>query len=200
MTPKPPPKPKRFTAEGTTEVVIEAPKPADPIAERYKAASKAFYEERNAEKAIQLAESIRAETEGQSRPERQQAAVLLCDAWVTVRKPKAAVEACARLLNTPPNPELDRPIHYTLATLYRTQLKDCPRAIHHYNQVIVFGRANVADDDIRLFRAKCALEIGDLDLAARDLEILQDKVRQLARPDEFRVLRRRWNALRKNRR
>jgi hypothetical protein len=187
-----PSEPTQFSSssEGETKVeVVETP--LDAIGEAWREASEAYYQRRDLGRAIERAK-VAASARG--RPEGRLARQLLCDAYIAKSQPTEAVEACGALLDGATGEE-SRSIHYTLATIYRAQLADCRQAIVHYNQAVVFGRATLLDDEVRLFRAGCALEVGDVDLAWRDVNALDGRAGRLARPAELEALKRRLNEL-----
>lgn len=181
-----PPKP-----EGDTRVEI-LDGFEDEISASWRDASQAFYRDRDLDRAVRSAERVLEI--GAGRPEVRLAQRLLCEALIARREPRRAVDACSAVLPLEPNGEERRHIHYVLATLYRAQLGDCRRAIPHYGEALVFGREHHLDEDIRLFRASCAVEVGDLVLAASDLLALEARGGHLARPAELDGLRRRLAA------
>lgn len=178
------------SSEGETTVVVEAV-PLDPVAEAWRQASEAYYQHKDLDRAIERALVVQRAV---GRPEARLAQQLLCDAYISKAQPVEAIDACRVLLQGAGADEA-RTIHYTLGTIYRAQLKDCRRAIEHYNQAVVFGRATLLDDEVRLFRARCALEIGDLDLAWRDVTTLNGRAGRLARPAELEALKQRLNEI-----
>jgi hypothetical protein len=106
------------------------------------------------------------------------------------------VEACQRWLSVEPSAARAREIHRRLAHLYADRLGRCGDALDHFGALIVFGRASLLDEDALLGRARCALELGDLDLAALDLSVLEGQGNRVARRAEASALRRRLDAQR----
>jgi hypothetical protein len=149
-------------------VVVEAP--TDPLRRTWIEARAAYYRDGDLDRAIGLAEGVRAQ--GRGRPEAQWADGLLCEAYTAARRPHEAVAACTAVLPGLQGEEA-RMLHRRLAEVYRMQLDDCTNAIIHYNRVLVFGGASPLDDGTRLARAECAVEVGDWNLAARDLAQLE---------------------------
>ncbi len=174
----------------TVEVTVEAPKSnttvevvapdRDPLTVRYERAQALFYRENQAEHAITLAESI--VTTGGERQEVALAWRLLCDAYIATSRPDDAVKACESVLATEPDRERQRPTHRLLASLYADQVGDCDKAIEHFSAVIVFGRASMLDDAAHIGRARCAIEVGNLELARRDIELLETRRNRLQIP------------------
>lgn len=186
----PPAEPIVSSSEGETTVeVLELP--LDEVAAAWREASEAYYQRKDLDRAIAKAREVQ---QAKGRPEARLAQQLLCDAYIAKAQPHEAVEACRALLDAA-GPDEARAIHYTLGTIQRAQLRDCRQAILHYNQAVVFGRATLLDDEVRLFRAGCAIEIGDLDLAWRDVTTLNGRAGRLARPAELEALKQRLNEI-----
>ncbi|MBK6687092.1 MAG: FecR domain-containing protein [Deltaproteobacteria bacterium] len=178
------------SSEGETTVeVLELP--LDEVAAAWREASDAYYQRKDLDQAIAKAQEVQ---KAKGRPEARLAQQLLCDAYIAKAEPHEAVDACRALLDAA-GPDEARAIHYTLATIHRAQLQDCRQAIQHYNQAVVFGRATLLDDEVRLFRAGCAIEVGDLDLAWRDVMTLNGRAGRLARPAELEALKQRLNEI-----
>lgn len=178
------------SSEGETTVeVLELP--LDEVAAAWREASEAYYQRKDLDRAIAKAREVQ---KSQGRPEARLAQQLLCDAYIAKAQPHEAVDACRALLDGA-GPDEARAIHYTLATIHRAQLADCRQAIQHYNQAVVFGRATLLDDEVRLFRAGCAIEVGDLDVAWRDVTTLNGRAGRLARPAELEALKQRLNEI-----
>lgn len=146
------------------------PPPEDPIREQLLEANRAFYEARDVARAVALAEEV-VKTNA-PRPEVRLAYALLCEAHLALRQPEPAVAACEQQLLREVDPEEKREVHLKLGSILRTMLSRCPEAIRHYSETIVFGRVSLKDTEARLGRAICALEVGDLALAERDLDLL----------------------------
>lgn len=153
--------------ETSVEVI---PPPADPLRDKLLAAHRAFYEGRDAALAIHLAREVAATDE--PRAEVRLAYALLCEAHLAQHAPEPAAAACEAQLARTTDPEELREIHLKLGAIARTLLGRCADAIRHYSEAIVFGRVSLIDTEARLGRAACALELGDLELARRDLDLL----------------------------
>ena len=177
---------------GTVTVDVEPP--ADPVLALWLEANEAYYRKRDLAEAVRLAKRV-IELGG---PHAQMARQLLCDAHIALEDGKSALEVCKSLLAGARSEEERRNIHYTVGTIYRLLLSDCARAIEHYNQALVFGRQHILDDEVRLFRATCALEVGDIALAERDVRSLSARAGRLARPEEVTLLQRRLAAAKKS--
>ncbi len=185
---RPPPPDVRESTEGQTsvQVVLEE---ADPVKRDWLQAALAYYERRDLPAAIDLARKVVAEAP--DRAEGRMAEVLLCEALIATQRANEAIEACEARLKRPQSDEEKRQIHFLLATIHHTQLGDCARAIPHYGQAMVFGGTSLFDDRVRLFRASCALELHQLDLAASDLESVKSRSGRLPNPEELaRLLKR----------
>ncbi len=155
--------------EEETRVEVIAP-PSDPLRDKLLEANRAFYEERNAKRAVELATEV-AKTD-EPRPEIRLAYGLICEAELALRRPERAAAACEAQLLREPDPESMRELHLKVGSILRSMLGRCEEAIHHYSEAMVFGRVSLLDAEARLGRASCALEIGDLELAERDLDLL----------------------------
>jgi hypothetical protein len=73
--------------------------------------------------------------------------------------------------------------------IYRTQLNDCKKALSEFEAVIVFGQGGLLNEQARLGRAACALELGDLDTAAREISILEARSAHLSLRSELSELK-----------
>lgn len=175
------------SSEGETSVQVLAPD--DPVTAAWRAASRAYYRDRDLDAAIAHAEVVIRT--GDRRAEVRLAKRLICDARIALEQPNQAVQACRELLDGEKRDEELRNIHYMLATIFRTQLSDCRRAVEHYEQVLVYGRTALLDDEARLFRAQCALALGDLQTAQADIRALAPHAARLSRPGELRALQKR---------
>lgn len=186
--------PSKITEEGQTNVQVIPPpeRTVDPFVARWLEASKAFYQSRDPQKAIGLAEALLAEEPG--RPEAQSARELLCEAYLALNQPQKAITACSELLWDQTDEMHVRLLHQKLAMIYRTQLGDCANAIHHYSRGMVFGGTSLLDDQARLGRVECAMEIGDRERAARDLEALAPRAENAPWRLKFEHLRERLTA------
>lgn len=172
--PTPRPAPPAETGSRVLETKVERLQPVvDEGAERALAeARRAWLEDRDAARASKLAGRA---IELSDDPTLERAALeLRCDARVSLGRGEAAVRACRALLDRERDPERRRRVHYTLASIYRRQLDDCGAAIPHYGKALVFGRRSRFDDAVRLRRAECALEAGDLAMARTDLDRLSE--------------------------
>jgi putative zinc finger protein/FecR-like protein len=178
--------------EGDTRVQVEKP-PEDPISKKWLEASAAYYTSHDDARAVALANDIIAE--GGNRAEVGLAQGLLCEAYLTLKQPERAVAACKARIAAETDPESARMLHYQLGTIYRTQLHDCRAAIDHYSASMVFGRATTLDDESLVWRAHCALSLGDVDGAKRDIVLLERHSALLARPAELVELKKRLGAL-----
>jgi hypothetical protein len=179
-------RPVRETVEGETQV--EVIDDEDPLKRRWVETARAYYERRDLGQAIELARQVIAE--GGDRPEARLAEELLCDALIAEGRGEEAAEACAAQLARPHGDEERRQIHFRIATIHH-RLGDCGTAIEHYGRAMVFGGSSLMDDRVRLFRAACALEVGDLELAGSDLLSLKNRRDRLPNPDELDKLVRR---------
>jgi hypothetical protein len=192
MGPPAPTPPPPAVGEAESEVHVIAP-PLDPIEERWQRASRAFYQERNAPEAIALAEGLLKD--GGARPEVSLARDLLCEAYVSIRDPDKAVAACERVLAATPDDEGKRAMQYRVGMLYRTLVKDCRQAIPHFSAAIVFGGRTLVDEQALIGRANCALDLGDLATAERDVAMLERHAETLVQTSEFVELKERLAAL-----
>lgn len=183
------------SVEGQTEVVMEAPAAEDPVAERWRSAVQAF-DSGEAETAIRLAHDV--VLLGRGRPEERDALDLLCTAELTMGAADKAVVACEALIGVEPGAEPRRLLHHRVANIYRVKLHDCAHALPHYDQTIVFGGTSLIDDEALLGRAECALELGKLDVAARDLRAVGGRSERLVRKSTYDTLLSRLEAARKN--
>jgi hypothetical protein len=179
--------------------VLRAPIRPDPIgpdelSERWTRLRATYFEDGRAAEAVELAEALAADAG--SRPEGRWALDLLCQAQLRLGAAERAVEACQRWLSVEPSAARAREIHRRLAHLYADRLGRCGDALDHFGALIVFGRASLLDEDALLGRARCALELGDLDLAALDLSVLEGQGNRVARRAEASALRRRLDAQR----
>ncbi len=195
--------PGTFAASSSTEVfakseegsvTVDVESPDDPGLTLWRQTIDAYYRERDLAKAVRLADQV-IQTGGERARMAQQ---LLCDAQIGLEQGAEALEACSALLDARATAEERRNIHYTLGTIYRALLGDCRQAIEHYNRAVVFGRQNILDEKVRLSRATCALEVGDLAVAERDIASLssrrKDGAGRLARPEEVTLLQRKLAA------
>lgn len=183
------------SVEGQTEVVMEAPAAEDPVAERWRSAVQAF-DSGEAETAIRLANDV--VLLGRGRPEERDALDLLCTAELTLGAADKAVVACEALIGVEAGAEPRRLLHHRVANIYRVKLHDCAHALPHYDQTIVFGGTSLVDDEALLGRAECALELGKLDVAARDLRAVGARSERLVRKSTYDTLLMRLDAARKN--
>ena len=174
-------------------VIVDVQPPADPVLTLWREANEAYYRRRDLPEAVRLATRV-VELGGSHA---QMARQLLCDARIALEDGKAALKVCRSLLPWARSEEEKRNIHYTVGTIYRALLGDCAKAIQHYNQALVFGRQHILDDEVRIFRATCALEVGDISLAERDVGSLSARAGRLARPEEVTLLQRRLAAAKK---
>ncbi|MEQ9503887.1 MAG: FecR domain-containing protein [Deltaproteobacteria bacterium] len=179
------PEPEITSSRGETKVEVVAPDD-DPVAERWRQASRAYYRDRDLNRAIEHAEAVVAE--GGDRAEGLLARRLICDARIALEQPNEAIKACGALLDHESGDEERRAVHYMLATIHRTQLGDCRRANEQYAQVLLYGRGALLDDEARLFRAGCSLDLGDLESAQKDIRALAPHAARLSRPAELRAL------------
>ena len=177
---------------GTVTVEVEAPA-RTAAATLWRRANDAYYRRRDLDETVRLAQQI-IDLDG---PEAMPARQLLCDAYIAQGDGPAALTACRRLLLDTTSAEERRNIHYTVGTIYRTLLGDCAHAIEQYNRALVFGRQHFLDDEVRIFRATCALEVGDADLAERDVASLSARAGRLARPEEVKRLQRQLEAVKR---
>lgn len=179
--------------------VLRAPIRPDPsgpdeLSERWASLRAIYFEDGRAADAVALAEALAADAG--PRPEGRWALDLLCQAQLRLGAAERAVEACQRWLSVEPSAARAREIHRRLAHLYADHLGRCADALDHFGALIVFGRASLLDEDALLGRARCALELGDLDLAALDLSVLEGQGNRVARRAEAAALRRRLDTLR----
>lgn len=175
-----------------TDVQIEAP--ADPVTRRLAEARQAYFEAGDLKRAIQACNEVRTAAEGRS--EYWEATDLLCQAHTALAESDLAVARCTELLQSPLPDHRRRTLHQQLAEIHRTQRGDCAEAIKHYNQVLIFGHSTPLDDNTRWLRASCALEIGAITLAERDLAQLEASS-TFARPDALKSLRTKISASRR---
>ena len=188
-------RPKKIAKKSDTgTVTVDVEPPADPVVVLWRQANEAYYRQRDLREAVRLAERV-VELGG---PHAQPARQLLCDAQISLGDGKAALTACRRLLDSARSEEDRRNIHFTLGTIYRALRGDCSGAIKHFNQALVFGRQHILDDEVRISRAQCALDVGDIALAERDVGSLSARAGRLARPEEVTLLQRRLAAAKKS--
>jgi hypothetical protein len=178
----------RTTQEGETSVQVVKPS-EDALAAKWREASEAYYQTTDLDQAVQLATEVAKE--GGRRPEVGLALEMLCEAHLKKGEPERAIGACSAQLERETDEAQVRLIHYNLATIYRTQMHDCRQAIPHYNRAIVFGRSSLLDDEALIWRASCALDIGDLESARTDIGMLERRAGTLARPEELASLKKR---------
>ena len=176
-------------------VVVDVEPPADPVLTLWRETTDAYYRQRDLSKAVEGAERVVKLGGPHARAARQ----LLCDAQIALGNGARALSACKAVLGDVRSEEGRRNIHYTIGTIYRALLSDCANAIQHYNRALVFGRQHLLDDEVRVFRATCALEVGDIALAERDVESLSARAGRLARPEEVTLLQRRLASAKKAR-
>lgn len=174
--------------EGETRVSVETSM-RDPIAEKWEAASRAYYVDHDEPRALALADEI--VEEGGDRREVTYAQEMRCEAYIGRGETARAVESCNALLAREGDPEAARTVHYRLATIYRVQLKDCRDALQHYNKAMVFGRATLLDDQALAGHAECALELCDIEGAKRDLLLLARHTSFVATSERVQDLKRR---------
>lgn len=179
------------SSSGETRVQVVAPDD-DPIAELWRQASRAYYRDSDLETAVERAEAVIASRE--DRAEVLLAARMICDARLRLEQPDRAITACRALLDFDLGDEEQRETHYLLGNIYRTQLNDCRRANEEYEQVLVYGRSALRDDEARLFHASCSLDLGDLEAAQRDIRALAPHATRLSRPAELKALESRLKA------
>ncbi len=180
-------------SETGTVTVVEVERPANPVLDLWRRTTEAYYRDRDLERAANLAEQVIALGGTQTLLARQ----LLCDARIGLAEGASALVACRALLPLARSEEERRNIHFTVGTIHRTLLNDCARAIEHYNRALVFGRQHLLDDEVRVFRAGCALEVGDIALAERDIGRLSARAGRLARREEVTRLQRALAAAKK---
>ncbi len=150
---------------------VEVEPPRDPRARLLLQAEHAYYQDHDLKRAIELSLQVRAR--GPKGPAYWAATELLCQAYTANSQADLAVQTCSEQLQRPMHDASRRKLHQQLAEIHRTQRGDCESAIKHFNQVLVFGRTTPLDDNARLLRAGCALKVGDLTLAERDLAQLE---------------------------
>lgn len=184
--PVPPPVDEIVSSSSQGETSVQVLAPDDPVAASWREASRAYYRLGDLQEAIRHAEAV--VDSGEKRAEIVLARRMICDAQIALHRPRAALDACGALLENERDDEEIRTIHYMLGTIYRTQLDDCAEAMKHYEQVLVYGRRALLDDEARLFRASCALQLGDLKTAQRDIRALAPHAARLSRPAELRAL------------
>lgn len=138
-------------------------------------ARQAWFVDRDVLAAVELSERALALSTERDGHLAAGAANLLCDAQVSLRGGAEAVAACLRYLELERDIERRRRIHYRLGVVLRDQLEDCARAMDHFAKALVFGGRSRFDDVARLRRAECAIELGELDLARSDLEVLSER-------------------------
>lgn len=158
-------------APAPTETRVEVELPRDPRARLLLQAEHAYYQDHDLDRAIRLAIQVRGG--GPKGPAYWAATELLCQAYTANSQADLAVQTCGEQLQRPMHEASRRKLHQQLAEIHRTQRRDCASAIKHFNQVLVFGRTTPLDDNARLLRAGCALKVGDLTLAERDLAQLE---------------------------
>ncbi|MFO0725567.1 MAG: FecR domain-containing protein [Myxococcota bacterium] len=185
------------SVEGQTEVEVEAPtpSPSDPVAEKWRAALLAR-DSGEIEAAVRLANDV--VLLGRGRAEERDALDLLCTAELTLGAADKAVVACEALVPLQVSAAARRQLHHRIANIYRVRLSDCAHALPHYDQTIVFGGTAMSDDDARLGRAECALELGRNDIAERDLDALKGRSERLVRKSTYDMLTKRLETARKN--
>ncbi len=150
----------------------------------WRKAQVAYYRDRDLETAVLWGRRTMAEA---PLPRKLEAAQLVCDALISASRAQEAVAACQDVLELSTG-EARRAAHHRLATLYRVQLGDCVRALPHYNKLLTFGQVGQLQDELRVVRAGCALEANRIDIAERDVAILQGRRAWLARPEAFDAL------------
>ncbi|MEM7677848.1 MAG: zf-HC2 domain-containing protein [Myxococcota bacterium] len=175
-------------------VTVDVELPEDPSVALWQQAVDAYYRKRDLSEAINLAEQVSA----MQGPYAGQARQLICDAQIALEQGPDALKACERLLSDVLSDEERRNIHYTIGTIYRGLIGDCRNAIAHYNRALVFGRMHFLDDEVRMARAGCALEVGNIALAKSDIESLSARAGHLARPGEVTVLQKKLTEAIKN--
>lgn len=171
-------------------VVAASPSPAVPE-QPWMAAQRAWHEGRY-ESALKTARAIVDAGTGGAETQRS-ALGMVCDAEVALDHVESAILACEAHLTHVDGHEA-RLIRFRLAQIYRTRMNNCARAIQYYDRMVVVGSAAAIDRDALLGRAECALSLGDLDVAARDLGFLSKQ--SSARLDAYGVLVERLRAAR----
>lgn len=152
------------------EVRVEQIDGPTPTAAAWSRARRAWYRERDPTAAVA---AVRALLALGPDPELERTARhLLCDAQVGLRAGAEALRDCKAVLDLERDPRRIRRVHYTLATIYRDHLHDCRSALPHYDRALVFGGVSRFDDVVRISRAECSLDLGQLDVARSDLDAL----------------------------
>jgi hypothetical protein len=174
---------ERSSTYGDLEVTtVEGP---SLLARRLEAAQRAFYVDDDPVRGAKLAGQARAlaaEVE-QERVVNE----IECNAWIAAREFERALPACRRLLAGTTG-DRRRSIHFMLGSLYR-KTGDCVAAVGHYDQSILFGAPTLTGHEARQFRAECALRLGRLDAAERDVAYLELNPALVSRPRELARLR-----------
>ena len=157
-----------------------------PLEQHWADMQRAWYSERDANQTLAFGYKI---LELDPRPVMSASVLgLICDAQVSLRAGHAAARDCRKLLDYIKDSVRRRRIHFTLATIYRNQLSDCKTAITHYGRAVLLGGRGRFNETVRLGRAECALELGDIAQASTDLAVLGNST-----ADAERVRRvRRW--------
>ena len=162
---------------------------ADPVKQRWLQTAQAYYEGRDLPRAIRLAREV-VEL-APERPEARMAEALLCEAFVATGQAQSAISACQARLARPQTDAERRQIHLMIGRIQHQQIGDCAQAIDHYTKAMVFGGTSLMDDRVRMFRATCGLEVGNLALVRADLAALENRRDQLPNPRELDTLRQR---------
>ncbi len=153
------------------ETQVEVEVSADPAAVLLHRATQAYFGVGDLRRTIQLANELRNTSPGAAQ--NRAALELLCNAYTSLKQAQDALRTCNALLQTSRSPAAQRVLHQQIAEIHRIQRGDCASAMKHYNQVLVFGRSTPLHDDARWRRAECAVQVGDLTLAERDLTQLE---------------------------
>lgn len=154
-----------------------------PERDLWREALAAYYHDRDFQRAITLAMEVLDEpTQRAAWPSAER---MLCEARVTLEQGERAISACKRLLVGARTDDEVRRAHYMLASVYRRQLGDCQAAMPHFDRALIFGRTSVLDDEVRLSRAFCALEVGNRAVAEHDWKQLEARRAQLLRPQRL---------------
>lgn len=176
------------------ETRVEVTAPGSPsIADAWLAASGAY--DAGDMGAARLWASAVIERGGE-QPEVALAHELLCRVHLALRAPTDALAACQAALQRQRDPARSRSLHQRIASIYRVQLRDCARAVEHYDRAVVFGAEGVLDEELLLGRADCALELGRPDLAERDLGTLSVRGERLVQKVWYLALQQRLKSVR----
>ena len=190
LTPKPPPKVFAPKVQAQFDIEVIPPK-KDQISTLWETAREAYYGSadiaRGVEPALRLLE-LAHPGEGVIRAEYGGALNLLCAAYIASDGLQEATRFCEQALNIEKVAEKRRTLHARLGRLYGGLGQNCQRAVEHFTKALAFGKTSILDEGTVLGRARCALELGDNELAEKDLSQLFSRGPKLVRKKEAEAL------------